>query len=80
MVYVAGLYGTHGVVHGVGVCGTCFRVVWYTLCSTRCVEHVAGLLGPQKREQWLQLRQEIETLTDQWLALALKSLSIISTR
>ncbi|XP_076440585.1 protein phosphatase EYA1-like isoform X3 [Babylonia areolata] len=41
---------------------------------------VGGLLGPQKRDQWLQLRQEIETLTDQWLTLALKSLSIISSR
>ncbi|KAK2148903.1 hypothetical protein LSH36_476g02003 [Paralvinella palmiformis] len=40
----------------------------------------AGLLGPQKREQWLQLRSEIEALTDNWLTLALKSLSIISSR
>ncbi|XP_070194885.1 eyes absent homolog 1-like [Littorina saxatilis] len=42
--------------------------------------NVGGLLGPQKREQWLQLRQEIEALTDGWLASALKSLSIISQR
>ena len=41
---------------------------------------VAGLLGVQKREQWLQLRQEIEGLTDSWLTLALKSLSIINSR
>ncbi|XP_055887181.1 eyes absent homolog 1-like isoform X3 [Biomphalaria glabrata] len=42
--------------------------------------NVAGLLGPQKREQWIQLRQEIETLTDSWLTLALKSLQIIHSR
>ncbi|XP_064607273.1 eyes absent homolog 1-like isoform X2 [Liolophura sinensis] len=42
--------------------------------------NVGGLLGPQKREQWLQLRQEIEGLTDNWLTLALKSLSIINSR
>ena len=39
-----------------------------------------GLLGPQKQEQWLQLRSEIESLTDNWLTLALKSLSIINSR
>jgi len=38
------------------------------------------LVGPAKREQWLQLRQEIETITDTWLTLALKSLSIINSR
>ena len=39
-----------------------------------------GLLGPQKRDQWLQLRSEIEGMTDNWLTLALKSLSIINSR
>jgi hypothetical protein len=39
-----------------------------------------GLIGPQKREQWLQLRSEIEGLTDTWLTLALKSLAIINSR
>ncbi|XP_064626512.1 eyes absent homolog 1-like isoform X2 [Lineus longissimus] len=42
--------------------------------------NVGGLLGPQKREQWLQLRQEIELLTENWLTLALKALSIINSR
>ncbi|XP_052775142.1 eyes absent homolog 1-like isoform X4 [Mya arenaria] len=42
--------------------------------------NVGGMLGQQKRDAWLQLRQEIETLTDNWLTLALKSLSIISSR
>ena len=38
------------------------------------------LIGPQKRDVWMQLRQEIEALTDNWLTLALKSLSIINSR
>ncbi|XP_023234776.1 eyes absent homolog 2-like isoform X3 [Centruroides sculpturatus] len=40
---------------------------------------IGGLLGP-KREQWLQLRSEIETLTDNWQTLALKCLSLIHSR
>nr|CAD89531.1 eyes absent protein [Dugesia japonica] len=42
--------------------------------------NVGGLLGTQKREHWLQLRQDIETLTDNWLTLALKALTLISQR
>lgn len=42
--------------------------------------NVGGLIGPQKRDQWLQLRQEIESVTDNWLTLALKSLQIINSR
>uniref|UniRef100_A0A6I8PRZ4 Eyes absent homolog n=1 Tax=Ornithorhynchus anatinus TaxID=9258 RepID=A0A6I8PRZ4_ORNAN len=42
--------------------------------------NVGGLLGPVKRDAWLQLRAEIEALTDSWLTNAHKSLSIISTR
>eukprot|EP00058_Branchiostoma_floridae_P024185 XP_002609675.1 hypothetical protein BRAFLDRAFT_83679 [Branchiostoma floridae] len=42
--------------------------------------NVGGMLGPAKREQWLQLRSEIEALTDSWLTIALKSLSIIHSR
>ncbi|XP_078712437.1 protein phosphatase EYA1-like isoform X2 [Lampetra fluviatilis] len=42
--------------------------------------NVGGLLGPAKREAWLQLRAEIEALTDSWLTLALKSLSLIYSR
>lgn len=40
----------------------------------------SGLLGPAKRDAWLQLRAEVEALTDSWLTHALKSLSIISSR
>ncbi|XP_061602310.1 eyes absent homolog 4 isoform X3 [Cololabis saira] len=43
-------------------------------------DNVGGLLGPAKRDAWLQLRAEVEALTDSWLTHALKSLSIISSR
>ncbi|GAB5584033.1 eyes absent homolog 1 isoform X12 [Prionailurus iriomotensis] len=42
--------------------------------------NVGGLLGPTKREAWLQLRAEIEALTDSWLTLALKALMLIHSR
>lgn len=42
--------------------------------------NVGGLLGPAKRDAWMQLRAEVEALTDSWLTHALKSLSIISSR
>ncbi|XP_035283785.1 eyes absent homolog 1-like isoform X3 [Anguilla anguilla] len=42
--------------------------------------NVAGLLGPAKGEAWLQLRAEIEALTDSWLTLALKALTLIHSR
>ncbi|XP_029447316.1 eyes absent homolog 1 isoform X3 [Rhinatrema bivittatum] len=42
--------------------------------------NVGGLLGPPKREAWLQLRAEIEALTDSWLTLALKALTLIHSR
>ncbi|KAK4885756.1 hypothetical protein RN001_002027 [Aquatica leii] len=41
---------------------------------------VGGLLGPTKREQWLQLRAEIENITDNWLTLANKCLTLINSR
>ncbi|XP_052100356.1 eyes absent homolog 1-like isoform X1 [Mytilus californianus] len=42
--------------------------------------NVGGLIGQQKRDNWLQVRQDIETLTDNWLTLALKCLQIINSR
>lgn len=42
--------------------------------------YFTGLLGPAKREAWLQLRAEIEALTDSWLTLALKALTLIHSR
>ncbi|XP_065167004.1 eyes absent homolog 2 isoform X2 [Atheta coriaria] len=41
---------------------------------------VGGLLGPAKRDQWLQLRSEIESSTDNWLTLATKCLTLINSR
>ncbi|KAG5880643.1 hypothetical protein JTB14_015620 [Gonioctena quinquepunctata] len=41
---------------------------------------VGGLLGASKREQWLQLRAEIESVTDNWLTLANKCLTLINSR
>lgn len=40
---------------------------------------VDGLLGP-RLEQWLQVRQEIESLTDQWATLVTTCLSMIAHR
>ncbi|XP_060678730.1 eyes absent homolog 1 isoform X3 [Hemiscyllium ocellatum] len=42
--------------------------------------NVGGLVGPTKRESWLQLRAEIEALTDSWLTVALKVLTLIHSR
>ena len=42
--------------------------------------NVNELLGSPKCEQWLQIRNDIEKLTDNWLSLALQSLSIIKSR
>ena len=41
---------------------------------------VTDLLGPAKSEQWLQIRSDIEKLTDNWLSMAQQSLSIIKSR
>lgn len=41
---------------------------------------VGGLLGPGKRDQWLQLCAEIENFTDTWMTLALKCLLLIHSR
>ncbi|GAB6022270.1 Eyes absent 1 [Chamberlinius hualienensis] len=42
--------------------------------------NVGGLLGQNLREQWLELRSDIEALTDNWLTMALKCLNIIHSR
>lgn len=41
---------------------------------------VGGLLGQHKRDQWLQIRGEIESATDNWAALMMKCLSVIAQR
>nr|XP_055045410.1 eyes absent homolog 4 isoform X6 [Misgurnus anguillicaudatus] len=55
-----------------------YRRVKELYCTYK--NNVGGMLGPAKREAWLQLRAEVEALTDSWLTTALKSLSIISSR
>uniref|UniRef100_A0A803T0J5 Eyes absent homolog n=1 Tax=Anolis carolinensis TaxID=28377 RepID=A0A803T0J5_ANOCA len=42
--------------------------------------NVGGLIGAPKRETWLQLRTELEALTDLWLTHALKALDLIHSR
>jgi len=42
--------------------------------------NVGGLLGANKREEWVTLTSDLETSTDQWLNLALKCLQLIQGR
>lgn len=42
--------------------------------------NVTDLLGSPKGDQWAQVRNDIEKLTDNWLSLALQSLSIVKSR
>ncbi|XP_037960054.1 developmental protein eyes absent isoform X2 [Teleopsis dalmanni] len=42
--------------------------------------NVGGLLGPVKRDAWLQIRADIEMATDNWASLATKCLNMISQR
>ncbi|XP_070277692.1 eyes absent homolog 2 isoform X1 [Myotis yumanensis] len=42
--------------------------------------NVGGLIGAPKRETWLQLRAELEALTDLWLTHSLKALNLIHSR
>ena len=41
---------------------------------------MGGLLGAGKREDWVSLTSDLESNTDQWLALALKCLQLIQGR
>ena len=58
-------------VTGRGVCGCVLQALSVV---------VTGLLGSPKREEWLQLRREMEVLTDVWLTQALKALALINSR
>ncbi|XP_018787158.1 PREDICTED: developmental protein eyes absent isoform X1 [Bactrocera latifrons] len=42
--------------------------------------NVGGLLGPEKRDTWLQIRSDIEMATDNWASLATKCLNMIAQR
>lgn len=53
---------------------------WHlTLFLPRNLHSVGGLLGP-KRDQWLQVRSEIESFTDNWATLVTTCLSMIAQR
>lgn len=41
---------------------------------------LAGVLGSPKREEWLQLRRDMEVMTDMWLTNAVKALTLINSR
>ena len=51
----------------------------YTFCDWFFISYLE-LLGHAKREQWIQLRMELEQVSDSWQTLAHKSLSIINRR
>ena len=59
---------------------------WYWTCFpinqgfSLSGNNVGGLLGGNKREDWMTLRGDIETHTDGWLALANKCLQLIEAR
>lgn len=55
-----------------------YRKIKETYNSYR--NNVADLLGSPKCDQWAQIRNDIEKLTDNWLTLAHQSLSIIKSR
>ncbi|EPY80210.1 eyes absent 1 isoform 1-like protein [Camelus ferus] len=68
-----------------GVCSRGQRLAVWEVTSEGRGQQALGklfsrLLGPAKREAWLQLRAEIEALTDSWLTLALKALTLIHSR
>jgi EYA(Eyes Absent) family protein len=42
--------------------------------------NVQPLLPAHQRDQWMQLRSDLEGVTDSWLTLAMKSLNIINQR
>lgn len=42
--------------------------------------NVGALLEPGKREQWLQLRADLDQATDRWLTLSVKCLKLINSR
>lgn len=41
---------------------------------------VGGLMTPEDRDKWLQLRSDLEVCTDHWLSLAMRCLSLIAQR
>lgn len=54
-----------------------FKMAFHAFPSTK--SSVGGLVGP-KRDQWLQVRSEIESLTDNWATSVTNCLSMIAQR
>lgn len=58
-----------------------YKAVQLPFCaSAKMLSLLTGLIGAPKRETWLQLRAELEALTDLWLTHALKALNLIHSR
>lgn len=55
-----------------------YRKIKEIYCNYR--NNVGGLLGGSKREQWLQLRSDVEQVTDNWLTSTMKCLNLINKR
>uniref|UniRef100_A0A8C9EGY7 Eyes absent homolog n=1 Tax=Pavo cristatus TaxID=9049 RepID=A0A8C9EGY7_PAVCR len=58
---------------------SCLKILPFC-ASAKMLSLLAGLIGAPKRETWLQLRAELEALTDLWLTHALKALNLIHSR
>ncbi|GAB5569124.1 eyes absent homolog 2 isoform X1 [Prionailurus iriomotensis] len=52
----------------------------YNTYKNNVGDGLSGLIGAPKRETWLQLRAELEALTDLWLTHSLKALNLINSR
>lgn len=70
--------GVHGGVDWMRKLAFRYRRVKETYNAYR--NNVGGLIGAPKRETWLQLRAELEALTDLWLTQSLKALTLINSR
>lgn len=47
---------------------------------TACADNVNKLLGPQKYQSWVELRNEVDSMTDNWLGLSMQALQLIHQR
>lgn len=64
-----------------GLWHTTYKATQLSFCaSAKMLSLPTGLIGAPKRETWLQLRAELEALTDLWLTHALKALNLIHSR
>ena len=47
---------------------------------TACADNVNKLLGPQKYQTWVELRNEVDSMTDNWLGRSMQALQLIHQR